>query len=60
MRLTYRHLDAALWREVMRSVQSSHAYNLVDASESGPLWANKVFGAAGWERAYPHSSVKRR
>ena len=51
----YRHLDAALWREVMRSVQSSHSYNLVDASESGPLWADKVFGAAGWERVYPHS-----
>ena len=56
----YRHLDAALWREVMRSVQASHSYNLVDASESGPLWADKVFGATGWERVYPHSSVKRR
>ena len=45
----------ALARGVMRSVQASHSYNLVDASESGPLWANKVFGAAGWERVYPHS-----
>ena len=51
----YRHLDAALWREIMRSVQSSHNYNVVYSSESVSLWADKVFGAAGWERVYPHS-----
>ena len=51
----YRHLDAALWREVMHSVQTSHDYNLVYSSENVSLWADKIFGAAGWERGYPHS-----
>ena len=46
----YRHLDAVLWREVMRSVQASHDYNVVYSSESVSLWADKEFGAAGWER----------
>ena len=49
----YRHLDAALWRELMRSVQASHAYNVVYSSENVSLWADKAFGAAGWERGYP-------
>ena len=50
----YRHLDAALWREIMRSVQSSHDYNLVYSPKDDALWASKTFGAAGWERGYPH------
>ena len=54
----YRHLDAALWREIMRSVQSSHDYNLVYSPKDDALWASKTFGAVGWERGYPHNSIQ--
>ena len=52
---TYRHLDALLYRHIMHSVQRSHDYNLVYSPQDDALWADKNFGAPGWQREYPRA-----
>ncbi|MBT6147090.1 MAG: sulfatase-like hydrolase/transferase [Gemmatimonadetes bacterium] len=49
----YRHLDAAMWRDVMRSSLESHHYNRVDGHNG--LWADKEYGRRGQQRPYPVS-----
>ena len=51
----YRRLDAALWREVMRSAQEGHHYNQVYVPQRDDLWADPEFGKPGWQRSYPTS-----
>lgn len=51
----YRRLDGVLYRQIMRSPQQSHDYNLVYSPQDDTIWANEAFGKPGWQRAHPHA-----
>ena len=50
-RQPYQRLDAALTREIMRSVVASSHDQLVYSTD---LSSDRDFGKSGWQRPYPH------